>query len=69
MNTIAPQIPVKIMTALWFSILAFGIPPVHSQKKYILKTKQRKGLQIAEDSHKLPCFVAIIIPQKGRGRL
>lgn len=33
MTTNAPQIPVKIITALWFSILALGTPPNQSQNK------------------------------------
>lgn len=37
------------------------------EKKYILKKKQRRGLQKSEDSYRLPCFVAIIIPQKEGG--
>lgn len=37
MTTNAPQIPVKIITALWFSILAPGISPNQSQNKNIKK--------------------------------
>lgn len=32
MSTSAPQMPVKIITALWFSILAAGFSPIQSQK-------------------------------------
>ena len=61
MRTNAPQIPVKIITALWFSILTTGILPNQSQNKNI-----KKGLQRAVDGHRLSCLIAMIIPQKER---
>ncbi len=64
MTTNAPQIPVKIITALWFSILAPGISPNQSQNKNYKKI--RKGLQRPVDSHWLSCFIAMIIPQNER---
>lgn len=33
MSTSAPQMPVKIITALWFSILAAGFFPTNIQAK------------------------------------
>lgn len=55
-NTIAPQMPVKITTALWFSILAPAFPQTQSQRENI----EAGG---ALDGHRA-CFTAMIIPHQ-----